>query len=56
MIQNLDFSEGMIIQIVAGRKSYLLKRYLSVGAIVEFQHCENECFVKTPNKPDLGSW
>lgn len=27
-------------------ETHLLKRYLSVGAIVEFQHHENECFVK----------
>lgn len=43
MVQNLDFSEAVILHIIAGRD--LLAEKIRLGAIVEFQNSENENFV-----------
>lgn len=52
MVQNLDFSEAVILHIIAGRD--LLAEKIRLGAIVEFQNSENENFVKKKTKKNTS--
>lgn len=54
MVQNLDFSEAVILHIIAGRD--LLAEKIRLGAIVEFQNSENENFVKKNQKTTSQIW